>query len=668
MSRLAHCCVLSDSKHVSQLISKCCFQCLVGDSLLEPFWPTGTGCPRGFFSAMDAMWLMRQLESGKMSVLECLAERESIYRILSQTTPENINKDFSSHSLDPTTRYGQLNLRLVLPFQVTQCYDTDNPAHLQPQNVLQDSAPRKRRRKESNVNPGTLLTWLQKQVEAYDLVIADMTTSFQNGLAICAIIHRYRPDLIDFCSLDPTDISVNNQLAFDILECELGISPITTGQEMALAAEAGRPPDKLAMISYLTLIYELFRKEIPYTVQQEPVPEHGDDLDDSVYFHNHEAGRNKKTKKKEKEKGQSIGQLVANEVTQRKKRRSVEKEEEEIPDENKYSRVSNKKRLAKLMERAAMQEKKRKETAEPKNIKNEERYKIIEQQFLGGGAVKTGLDSGPTTKQPGDLKRAIGRLDSADWNVKQIEEKLRGENKKTDNNTEKVPKWSKEAFNDKLAKVKSNIYSVEDNTKQKEIDASLAKLQAKLREGSGQDAGKVSHLVGELATKLTSAQDKEQQRPELKREGSTVWAPPVAKPGSRNSDSCFFCSKKVYVMERMSAEGKFFHRACFRCDYCNILLRLGSYVYHREGRFAGKFFCIPHSTENALEKYRFRNKRDEIQANEDKKKELAKRREEKGPLSSLSPTNRSRLRDHDLLARGATPERAEYEASIGINQ
>ena len=146
------------------------------------------------------------------------------------------------------------------------------------------------------------------------------------------------------------------------------------------------------------------------------------------------------------------------------------------------------------------------------------------------------------------------------------------------------------------------------------------------------------------------------------------WAPPVAKPGSRNSDSCFFCSKKVYVMERMSAEGKFFHRACFRCDYCNILLRLGSYVYHREGRFAGKFFCIPHSTENALEKYRFRNKRDEIQANEDKKKELAKRREEKGPLSSLSPTNRSRLRDHDLLARGATPERAEYEASIGINQ
>ena len=67
---------------------------------------------------------------------------------------------------------------------------------------------------ESNVNPGTLLTWLQTKVGGYGLVVTDMTSSFQNGLAICAIIHRYRPDLIEFASLDPTDIAVNNQPAF----------------------------------------------------------------------------------------------------------------------------------------------------------------------------------------------------------------------------------------------------------------------------------------------------------------------------------------------------------------------------------------------------------------------------------------------------------------------
>ena len=90
--------------------------------------------------------------------------------------------------------------------------------------------------------------------------------------------------------------------------------------------------------------------------------------------------------------------------------------------------------------------------------------------------------NGGSKKPPVDLKRNIGRIDSGDWNVKQIEEKLKG-NKKTENSVEKVPKWSKEAFNDKLAKVRGNLDSVEE-TKQREIDASLAKLQKKLREGN----------------------------------------------------------------------------------------------------------------------------------------------------------------------------------------
>ena len=48
--------------------------------------------------------------------------------------------------------------------------------------------------------------------------------------------------------------------------------------------------------------------------------------------------------------------------------------------------------------------------------------------------------------------------------------------------------------------------------------------------------------------------------------------------------------------------------------------RLGSYVYHREGTpFSGKFFCIPHSTENALEKYRYKHKLDELKHAEKRK-------------------------------------------------
>uniref|UniRef100_A0A3B5M7N9 LIM zinc-binding domain-containing protein n=1 Tax=Xiphophorus couchianus TaxID=32473 RepID=A0A3B5M7N9_9TELE len=40
------------------------------------------------------------------------------------------------------------------------------------------------------------------------------------------------------------------------------------------------------------------------------------------------------------------------------------------------------------------------------------------------------------------------------------------------------------------------------------------------------------------------------------------------KGTSGSSSSCLMRSQKVYVMERLSAEGLFFHRSCFRCDSC----------------------------------------------------------------------------------------------------
>lgn len=58
--------------------------CLVGDSLLEPFWPTGSGCARGFLSSLDACWALRLWAAGTHP-LHVLAERESIYRLLGKS-------------------------------------------------------------------------------------------------------------------------------------------------------------------------------------------------------------------------------------------------------------------------------------------------------------------------------------------------------------------------------------------------------------------------------------------------------------------------------------------------------------------------------------------------------------------------------------------------------
>ncbi|XP_071074728.1 F-actin-monooxygenase MICAL1 isoform X7 [Dasypus novemcinctus] len=89
---------------------------LVGDCLVEPFWPLGTGVARGFLAAFDAAWMVKRWAEGT-GPLEVLAERESLYQLLSQTSPENMHRNVAHYGLDPATRYPNLNLRAVTPNQ-----------------------------------------------------------------------------------------------------------------------------------------------------------------------------------------------------------------------------------------------------------------------------------------------------------------------------------------------------------------------------------------------------------------------------------------------------------------------------------------------------------------------------------------------------------------------
>lgn len=56
---------------------------LVGDSLVEPFWPTGSGIGRGFLSVLDAAWAFRAWgEVPELHPMIIVSEREAIYRYL----------------------------------------------------------------------------------------------------------------------------------------------------------------------------------------------------------------------------------------------------------------------------------------------------------------------------------------------------------------------------------------------------------------------------------------------------------------------------------------------------------------------------------------------------------------------------------------------------------
>uniref|UniRef100_A0A8C8S2E7 Molecule interacting with CasL protein 1 n=1 Tax=Pelusios castaneus TaxID=367368 RepID=A0A8C8S2E7_9SAUR len=215
---------------------------LVGDCLVEPFWPLGTGVARGFLAAFDTAWMVKRWAAGT-SPLDVLAERESIYQQLSQTSPDNTNKNISQYSIDPTTRYPNINLKAIKPNQVT------SPGHVEIP-PCQDVG----RAYES------LLSWCQTHTAGYrGVTVTDFTHSWKSGLALCALIHRFRPDLLNFSSLDQHNPIKNNQMALDIAEQELGIPPVLSSTEMASVSE----PNQLGLITYLSQFYEAFKTAEP---------------------------------------------------------------------------------------------------------------------------------------------------------------------------------------------------------------------------------------------------------------------------------------------------------------------------------------------------------------------------------------------------------------------
>lgn len=68
-----------------------------------------------------------------------------------------------------------------------------------------------------------LLNWVTEQIKEHeDLVVTDVASIFRDGRILGAIISHYRPDLLDFSTLSENEAAKNNQLAFDILEKEIG--------------------------------------------------------------------------------------------------------------------------------------------------------------------------------------------------------------------------------------------------------------------------------------------------------------------------------------------------------------------------------------------------------------------------------------------------------------
>ncbi|KAL5271100.1 hypothetical protein ACHWQZ_G001675 [Mnemiopsis leidyi] len=262
---------------------------LVGDGLMEPFWPLGTGCARGFLSCMDLMWMIKQHQSG-MEPIELLKERMALFQILHQTSNENMNKKHSAYTMNPKTRY-----KLIPKFteDVSYLYENDEKenkrartdryspektspnkrlagettetVHKQwkkstfartrkPKNPSNESGVLQKKRSASpsgTSDQETLRQWCSDRLKLIlpFLPVTDLDSCWRDGVLLCGLVHLCAPSEIDMAVVKSNTDSQNVDLAITVMFNEFGIQTLT--------AQDVLPPSGPDLLAIMSTILEL---------------------------------------------------------------------------------------------------------------------------------------------------------------------------------------------------------------------------------------------------------------------------------------------------------------------------------------------------------------------------------------------------------------------------
>ncbi|XP_025831436.1 plectin [Agrilus planipennis] len=104
-----------------------------------------------------------------------------------------------------------------------------------------------------------LLRWAKRTTHKYPGVrVTDFTTSWRDGLAFSAIIHRNRPDLIDYRTARTLHARQRIEQAFYIAEREYGVTRLLDPEDVDT-----HEPDEKSLITYISSLHEVFPEPPP---------------------------------------------------------------------------------------------------------------------------------------------------------------------------------------------------------------------------------------------------------------------------------------------------------------------------------------------------------------------------------------------------------------------
>ncbi|KAK8884573.1 hypothetical protein M9Y10_043687 [Tritrichomonas musculus] len=109
---------------------------------------------------------------------------------------------------------------------------------------------------EEQTARNALLQWCKKNTQGYQGVnITNFTTSWNTGLAFCALINKFRPDVLDYDSLDKGNSLENCQKAFDACK-KLGLYVYLDPEDVADVT-----PDEKSVVTQVSEFFHFFAGE-----------------------------------------------------------------------------------------------------------------------------------------------------------------------------------------------------------------------------------------------------------------------------------------------------------------------------------------------------------------------------------------------------------------------